>query len=250
MALKDLLDLLSEIAKENRLRTPYIVGGIPRDLLLGQLTEVNDVDITTGSEDVAELAQKFAEKTGSSVKTLKDGHKKVVANGISFDFSSNFKYDQIGDLLARRGMFAPSDLMEETYSRDFTINSLLMPLNFSTVFDLTGMGRRDLERGIIRSPLNSEVSFKGSPIRIIRAFLYSAKYGFEISDEIKEAVKKNVGLLREVDRRYASEKVNEILRMKPEMIDQLMDLGIMSYLPLTKDLSKHLIKNKKLLKVL
>lgn len=250
MSIKSLLSILKEVAKKNRIRTPYIVGGVPRDLVLDVLDEVNDLDITTGSDDVFNLAQKFAEEIDAPARKMGDGHLKVVKDGISFDFSSNFNYENIDEFLAKRGMFHPSDLMRETYSRDFTVNTLLVPLNFGKVFDLTGMGLVDLEKKVLRCPVDCNASFVASPIRMVRVFYYAARYDFSFDDEIKEAIKKNLALLHEVDRRYSSEKINFILRKSPELIDEMISLGMFKYLPLTKELSHNLIKNRKILDVL
>lgn len=248
--LKDFLKILSDIAKENRLRTPYIVGGIPRDILLGNLSEINDIDITTGSKDVDSLAELFAQKLNTTTREMKDGHKKVMKDGISFDFSSNFMYDNIDEFLTAKGIVHSSDLIKETYSRDFTINTLLIPLNFGQVFDLTGMGKRDIEAGIIRCPVDCNLSFKNSPIRIIRAFYYSARFGFKIADDVKEAIKNNLDLIPKIERQYVVEKINYIVREKPELLTELMELGVLDKVPMTKALSRALIKSRKLLDVL
>lgn len=250
MALRELLQILGETAKLNKLRTPYIVGGIPRDILLDSLEDLHDVDITTGSEDINKLAELFAQKLGTTSKEMKDGHHKVIKDGIAFDFSSNFQYENIDDLLAKRGMFRPSNLMRETYSRDFTVNTLLVPLNFSQIFDLTGMGKNDIESKILRCPADCDASFKASPIRIIRAFYYSAKYGFKISDDIKEAIKNNLDLIPGIEKRYVMEKINYVIDKNPDMLNEMIELGVISKVPMTKDLSRALIKAKKLLGVI
>jgi len=57
MRLEELLNSLSRLAKENDLTIPYIVGGLPRDKIMGiPAKEVKDIDITTGDQNSFTLA--------------------------------------------------------------------------------------------------------------------------------------------------------------------------------------------------
>ena len=60
MKLKDLLTLISNVAKKENLSTPFIVGGIPRDKLANRLNSISDIDFTTGNADVHYLAKEIA----------------------------------------------------------------------------------------------------------------------------------------------------------------------------------------------
>lgn len=248
--LREVLNVLQRVADEYEINTPYIVGGIPRNVILNILNNLNDVDITTGSEDIHRLADLFAHQLGVEAKILKDGHKKVIYEGISIDFSSNFRYDNIDEILDSLGVANITDLKRETFSRDFTINTLLLPLDFSQIIDLTGKGVDDVRSKLIRCPVDCALAFTSSPIRMLRAFYYGAKYGLVIDDSVKNAVVEHLDLFKEIDRQYASEKINQIIKMKPEMIDEMVELGVLQHIPLTKELSDFLIRKKKLHKVL
>lgn len=244
MALKDLLETMQEVAKTNNLSTPYIVGGLPRDILLERIDDIHDIDITTGSKDVDILAEMFAEALGAKVKDM-DDHKQVIVGDITFDFSSNFVHDNIEDF----GVTG-SNLQKETYSRDFTINSLLVPLDFSTVLDPTGKGKADLAKGILDCPIDCNVSFAASPNRMLRAFYYKAKYNLHFSDNVLSAIKNNLDLLKTIKTRYASDLINKIVRYKPEIIEELIELGVLQKLPLTKYLTKVLLQKRKILDII
>lgn len=244
MALKDLLDVMQRLAEENNINTPFIVGGLPRDILLEQIGDVHDVDITTGSKDVNILAELFADAIGVSVKDL-DDHKQVRVGNIVFDFSTNYIYDNI-----EQYGITGSDLEKETYSRDFTINSLLLPLDFSRIVDPTNQGLKDLEQGILDCPVDCNVSFAASPNRMLRAFYYKAKYDFKFSDNVMSAIKNNLELLKTINTRYASELINQIIRNDPEILSELIELGFLQKLPMTKYLTKILLEKRKLLDVI
>lgn len=250
MNLKELLAVLKSIAEKNSLKTPYICGGIPRDMLLDGLVNVSDIDITTGYEDVHILADLFAKHLKVEPKIFKDGHRKVTFDKYTIDFSTNFTYDNIDDLLTEIGIKTSDPLVKETYSRDFTINTLLLPLDFSKIIDITKMGAGDCSDKLIRCPLNPVTTLRASPNRIIRVFYYAAKYNLSISGELKEAIRSNTNIISEVSPKYAADKISQALDMRPELLDDLIELGVLHKLPLTTDISDKLIRQKRLLDVL
>ena len=240
---------MAKIAMEHRIHTPYIVGGIPRDMLLGKLLSVNDIDITTGYSDVHNLADLFAKHMGVEPKIFKDGHKKVSVDKYTFDFSSNFIYPNIQELLADQKLKSSDGLVKETYSRDFTINTLLVPLDFSQIIDLTKVGADDCRNRVLRCPVDSEEAIKASPNRIVRAIYYMAKYDLNISGELKDAIVNNVNLLGSISPKYSTDKISKAIEMRPDMLDFIISLGVLKKIPLTTSISDLLIKNKKLLEV-
>lgn len=243
--LKKLLAIIAGLADANDLGPPFIVGGVPRDIVFNSLHSLNDLDITTGDEGSGKLADLFANETGKKVKEFPDGHKQVRANGISFDFSSNFKYNDIEEICD-----SDNQLVQECFSRDFTINSLLIPLDFSRIIDLTDRGLDDAEDKKLVCPADAMLSFENSPNRIARVFYYAAKYDLIIDDQIIDALKERPELMKEMSVRYAGEKLNAALRMKPEIMDLLINLNVFKYFRPTKYMNSILIKNKRILETL
>lgn len=250
MKLQQLLQLLDKTAVENNISTPYIVGGIPRNILLDVLNNLNDIDVTTGGQDVHRLADFFAQRLNVEAKILKDGHKKVMYKGISIDFSSAFHYDNIDSMLSAMDVDPITDLVRETYSRDFTVNTLLTPLDFSEIIDLTGKGVVDVENRILRCPVNCNLAFRESPIRMIRAFYYSARYNLKIPQDLRRGISNNIDLLDEVDDKYKVDKISSALKNNPDILDDLIELGVLNKIPLSKEMSKILIEKKRLTEVL
>ena len=57
MKLEALLGTLARLASESGLPEPYIVGGSPRDRMLGlQLSQIKDIDLTTGDRSSVSLS--------------------------------------------------------------------------------------------------------------------------------------------------------------------------------------------------
>src|ERR1700733_7908936 len=96
MKLRDLLNLITKVAVDNKIPTPMIVGGVPRDRVAGILkSEVPDLDITNGSVSIANLAveTEIELKKHYTIKTSQgdDGHRSIFFPGNEFklDFSSH-----------------------------------------------------------------------------------------------------------------------------------------------------------------
>lgn len=250
MMLRDLLAVIADVAKQSGIREPYIVGGIPRDISLGLMEGLNDIDLTNGDSSISDLADLVAQKLGVTVSELSDGHKKIRFERFSVDFSTNFRYENVDQLLGDRGITVITNMVRETFSRDFTINTLMVPLDFSKILDLTAMGKYDLSHKNIRCPLDPVVAITASPNRIIRAFYYSAKYGMSIDQSLKSAIKDNNELMNKVKPKYASDKISAAIKYDANVIDDLIETGVLQKVKLTKDITDQLIKSKRLSEIL
>jgi len=250
MNLRELLDIIHAVATDNGIRVPYIVGGVPRDIFMGLMDGLNDIDLTNGESSISVLADLVGKRFGVEPATLSDGHKKVRMERFSIDFSTNQIYDNIDVLLHKRNVSTINGMVRETYSRDFTINTLMVPLDFSKIIDLTAMGKFDVQHKIIRCPVDSEVTIKASPNRIIRAFYYAAKYGMKLDESLKNAIRANLGLLEQVKPKYASDKLSIAIKYNPDIIDDLIELGVLHKIKLTRDMTEHLIKSRRLADVI
>lgn len=177
---------------------PMIVGGIPRDKMLGKLTEISDVDITTGDDTVHYLAKEINIKLSRIMKIQYkkgfDGHSSILLGNLKLDFSSNFNVLHIEQYLKNKGIPNPSPMQKELYSRDFTINTLLMDLNLKTIHDPIKQGIADIKSKIIRTCLSPEITLKEHN-RIIRVIYLAAKLNFEVAPEIILFVQKNQNLI-------------------------------------------------------
>lgn len=248
MTIRQSLQLLDQLAQTNGLARPYLVGGMVRDFHLGLPEHTVDIDITTGNHDAAKLAKLFAAKTGEHLHG--EEHFFVTRDSAKYDFSKDFSYPGIDVLLKEKGVEKPTDLQRETFSRDFTINSLLRSLDFQEEMDLTGRGISDIKNLLLVCPVDCDVSFRHDPRRILRAYHFKAKFGFKFSKQVADSIVKNRGLLSEIEDRYAGEMVNKIVRENDAMLDELIDSGILQQLKLTNFVTDLLLKRRKLLDVL
>lgn len=250
MSIRRSLLLLQKLAKDNGLSTPYIVGGVPRNAVIGGPHELTDIDITTGNNDIFRLAQLFADAVGKTAVSAADDHIVVHDNEVKYDFSKNFRYPNIDELLSAKGINNPTDMQREAYSRDFTVNTLMFSPDYKDEVDVTGRGRKDIQAKLLDCPVDCNISFKSDPKRMLRAYYFRAKYGFTFSENVRRALKRNLPMLESINRRYSAEMLNKILRESPEALGMLIEDGVLQYLPMTKLLGQRLVENKRLLEVM
>jgi poly(A) polymerase len=154
----------------------YLTGGLVRDWLLGRTTR--DIDLAV-SRRALDLAREFAQAAlGTFVLLKKDQETaRVVLPDLQFDFAG----------------FRASSLPDDLRDRDFTINSIALPLAsafgpdpWEPVDPLNGAG--DLAQGIIRRC--SPNSFTQDPLRLLRAYRLKAQLGMEIEPETRQGLNK------------------------------------------------------------
>jgi len=255
MKLDELLSIIEKTAADNGINKPMLVGGVPRDRLIGLVdkkSEIRDVDITTGNKDSLKLAILLNKKLeGSRYTVFDDGHVSVDIQGLHFDFSSNFVALGVKEELAKKGKENPSAMELELFSRDFTMNTLLETLNFETMCDLTGEGISDIKMKIIRCPINPEITIGVDPRRILRAIKFSIKFGFGIEDSLKTAMLNNHRKISELPKKFVSDKATEIALLDADKgIDMLIEYKLLPLIPLSKTLSDILIQHRKLVRAL
>lgn len=182
--IKDALLEVKRLAKDNGLSEPYIVGGLPRDKILNRINKVEDIDITSGDESIHQLAELAAQQFKVNPIRFPDGHYQLYVNKIKFDFSSNFNSPDAEYFLQKAGVKDPSSMLLELFSRDFTCNTLIIPLALRKIVDPTGLALDDIKKKIIRTPLPPRITLRDDPKRVVRAIYLAAKLGFTVERDI------------------------------------------------------------------
>lgn len=238
MPLKQLLTTIDTVAKENDFSRPYIVGGFPRDIYMKTINNIADLDITCGDKDTIILANKLIEKLpGTMLKTFNDGHSRIDYDKFKIDFSNNFKIPNIKNILIGSGIKNPTEIQEELYSRDFTINTLLMPMNLSSVIDATGLGMEDIRNKKIDTCLSPRITLGYDPKRIIRIVYLSAKLNFIPTKRVIEWVRKNINVLNNVNEGYIKSKLGKSLNINSKTTSKMIKvLNLTKALPYIRGL--------------
>jgi poly(A) polymerase len=255
MKLDELLGIIIEVAKTNGLTEPFMVGGTPRDRILGVIdkkAEIKDIDITTGDKNSPKLAILVHQKLeGSIYNVFDDKHSSVDVQGIHLDFSSNYRVRGIEEELKRLNVKDVTPMKMELYSRDFTINCLLERLDFTGIFDLTGEAIDDIKSKVIRCPINPEITIGSDPRRILRAIKFAIKFGFNIEEGLKGVMLNNRESIKTLPVKFAQDKMTEIATLDSEKgIEMLIEFKLLPLVPLSKTLSDILIQQRKIIHAL
>ncbi|TFY70082.1 hypothetical protein EVJ58_g18 [Rhodofomes roseus] len=101
--------------------------------------------------------------------------------------------------------------------RDITINALFYNVHTRAVEDHTGKGIKDLQRGMIRTPLDALETFRDDPLRVLRAIRFAARYCFEIDRFLQDAARKpeiREALASKISKERIGIEVDKMLRSR------------------------------------
>ena len=217
----------ADIAGEKKLQL-YLVGGIIRDLLLGQPNF--DLDLVVEGDAIG-MAKVIAEKTGGKLTVHKifNTAKIVLAAGtIDIAMVRTETYAKPGAL----PIVNPGTLKTDLFRRDFTVNAMaicLKPDNFGELIDLYN-GLNDLKKKYIR--ILHEKSFIDDATRIWRAIRYERRLSFQIEPNTLILLRRDVPMLKTVGGYRQRRELELVLKEKePEKVLARADeLGVLKEL--------------------
>lgn len=184
----DIIKQIGKIADANKIEA-YVVGGYVRDKLLD--IEVKDVDIMVIGDGIA-FAKKVAKAYGNIKVVIyeKFGTAMLPIEDAKVEFVTAREETYEPD--SRKPIVKKSSLEADLSRRDFTINAIAASINaaeFGKLIDPYN-GEKDLQAGIIRTPLDPEKTFEDDPLRILRAIRFASKLQFQIHNETFDAIVK------------------------------------------------------------
>jgi tRNA nucleotidyltransferase/poly(A) polymerase len=248
MKLGELLGEIGRLAETAKLSAPYVVGGFPRDRAFGLApAQAEDIDLTTGDKDCFALALLASRRwPGAPFRPYDDGHSSLGFKNIRLDFSNNFTLPGIDGELGKRGVAEPTDLQREMFSRDFTVNTLLQPMDLSKPpLDPTGMAFGDIAARKLRTPVAADLTIGHDPRRILRAMKLSLKFGLAVDDELGEAMLKYRGAVGELPEGLVRRQVHQMFRMDPrKAIGMLSRYRLLPIIPLSRLMSMEMAKHR------
>jgi len=177
----------------------YLVGGALRDRYL-QVSHGADLDLVLEGSAV-ELARMLYQKGLSShypVLYPRFGtamiHIPIGLSGVDVELVTARSESYHPN--SRKPDVRPGTLREDIFRRDFTINTLAENLHTCELLDITGKAFQDLDAGIIRTPVEPQITFFDDPLRMLRAVRIAARFRFCIETATWDAIKAESGRLR------------------------------------------------------
>ena len=234
-ALKELVDkeifkLVGKIADESD--TPvYVIGGYVRDMLL-QRKEPKDIDFVAVGSGIELASNLVKHLKGAKLSVFKNfGTAQVRYRDLDLEFVGARKESYRRE--SRKPIVENGTLDDDQKRRDFTINTLAIALNknnYGELIDPFG-GIQDLDKGIIRTPLDPHITYSDDPLRMMRAIRFAGQLHFEIEKDSLAAIKDTKDRIRIISIERVTDELNKIMMSpKPSVGLKLFhDTGLMEY---------------------
>jgi putative nucleotidyltransferase with HDIG domain len=204
------LQTASEVAEEVGAEI-YVVGGFVRDLILNRKNE--DIDFLIVG-DVMKYAQTLAASFGINdvvvFRTFGTAH--FTYEGLNFEFVAARKESYRKS--SRKPLVSEGTFFDDISRRDFTINTIAVSIlneNFGEVIDHFN-GMNDIEKKLIKTPLDPHITFDDDPLRILRAFRFASQLNFSVEESILKSVEELRDRLEIVSQERITDEFLKILK--------------------------------------
>ena len=201
---------IAKVADEMNLEA-YVIGGYVRDRLLNRRNP-KDIDIVTVGPGIALAKAVARELKVQNVVVFKNfGTAQLKYQQLELEFVGARKESYRRE--SRKPTVEDGSLEDDQNRRDFTINALAVRLNadhFGELLDPFG-GLADLEKGILRTPLQPGRTFADDPLRMLRAVRFATQLNFEIDAKTWQALKANAQRLEIISAERIAEELHKIM---------------------------------------
>lgn len=189
----------------------YVVGGYVRDLFLERPSKDIDVVVVGSGIAVAEELKRMLGKRAYISVFRNFGTAQVKCKDIEVEFVGARKESY--NRGSRKPIVEDGTLEDDQNRRDFTINALAICLNKNRFGELVDPfdGLADMEDGIIRTPLDPDITFSDDPLRMLRCVRFATQLRFYIEDETFDALTRNAHRIEIISGERISDELNKII---------------------------------------
>lgn len=192
----------------NKNGTGFLVGGAVRDKILNK--DPGDYDFATDI-GYSELKRIFADYSPKEMGAH-FGILMINVNGKSYEIAKFRKETGVYNSRYPKEIKFVKTIEEDLARRDFTINSLAYSKQTGIV-DLYG-GRQDIKRKVIRFVGKPKLRIEEDALRILRAFRFVSKLGFNLDKKTSEAIYKKRKFLTKISKERIFDELSKILMGK------------------------------------
>ena len=223
-----IFETVAETAREQGVRA-FVIGGYVRDWFLQR--PCTDIDIVVEGSGIS-IARAVAEKLHSKVSVFKNfGTAMLKYKGMEVEFVGARKESYRAD--SRKPIVEDGTLQEDQERRDFTINAMAFSLqkeDYGSLVDPFG-GIRDLNEGLMRTPLDPDTTYSDDPLRMFRAIRFATQLGFSIVPESIDSIRRNKHRISILSAERIAVELNKIM-MSPKPSEGFRLLDECELLPL------------------
>lgn len=203
-------DIVERVADQLGVET-FAVGGIVRDLFLKR--DSTDIDILVIGSGI-ELSQKVAQEISPDCKVSvyrNFGTAQLNYMGHQIEFAGARKESYNKN--SRKPIVEDGTLRDDISRRDFTINAMAITINGPKKGELIDFfnGFQDLQKKILRTPLDPDVTYSDDPLRMMRGIRFATQLGFTIEEKSFQSIQNNASRLEIISKERIVEEFNKIL---------------------------------------
>jgi poly(A) polymerase len=125
-------------------------------------------------------------------------------------------------------------LEDDLARRDFTINAMAACVNADRFGELIDRynGLQDLQDGLIRTPLDPDITFSDDPLRMMRAIRFATQLNFRIVDDTFQAIIRNAPRIKIITRERIMDELMKIMKAPKPSIGWtlLMKAGLLKFI--------------------
>ena len=200
---------ISKTADERGERA-FVIGGYVRDLIINRPSK--DIDIVTEAKGI-DLARAVAKELGIKNVNVFQNFGTAMFNFEDLEIEFVGARKESYSRGSRKPVVEDGTLEDDQNRRDFTINALALSLNSKTYGDLIDPfnGLKDIDLGVIRTPLDPDITFNDDPLRMMRAVRFSSQLNFSIVPESLDAIKRNAERLDIISMERIHSELNKII---------------------------------------
>lgn len=223
-----MLHTLGKIADERGVEL-YAVGGWVRDYFMGRIVQDIDCTVVGDSLNFAEIVAHYFSSKAVIYERFRTAL--VPVGDYKLEFVGTRKEEYLSH--SRKPIVSEGTLEDDLRRRDFTINAMAVSLNSKTFGKIVDIfdGQEDLEQKILRTPLDPVVTFSDDPLRMMRAARFTARLGFTLMPEIKEAMTQMADRITIISQeRITDEFLKMLAAPKPSIgLTILYETGLLKY---------------------
>ena len=181
----------------------YLVGGPVRDAWLGRPHADLDFATDAAPDETLAVVKPLAQSLWLQGREF--GTVGAEVAGLHMEITT-FRTETYQPSSRHPDVSFAADIATDLSRRDFTVNAMAIQLPHMNAVDPFG-GRADLDRKMLRTPVDPDDSFSDDPLRMLRAFRFASQLDFQVAPEVLDSIER----LREQLLTVSAERIRDEL---------------------------------------
>lgn len=204
----ELLRKISDTAQVENVSV-YLIGGIVRDILLGEPND--DIDIVVEGDGVS-FAKQLKDEYGGDVVIHESFGTATWTEPTGLEIDVTTSRLEFYDRPAALPDVETSTLKEDLYRRDFTINAMAIYLNKDAFGQLIDPFRGQVHLQEKQIKILHNISYVEDPTRIFRGVRFETRFGFKMDDQTEKLALESIDRVRDVSANRIVEEMKRLFK--------------------------------------